>query len=301
MVDQVEGAPRSRRALLTAAAAAGAAAVASAVVKPIPVLAATDDNADMFVGTVYGDVSLSTGLTNHTNSNIVFSGTSTTGGIGLYGASNNIGVFGGGGTNGIGVEGASGNNYGVYGTSTNNNGVRASSTNATALYAESTNSAAIAGVSSAASATAVSGWAHNGSTGVLGYSGNTLDLPSARANTGVYGRGNGSATGGYFESDSGSGGHFKSGSGNAIRVDGKASFTRAGRTNIARNKTYVDVTVPGGLGATAFVVATLQYPRTGVWVRSARINYPASGQVRIQLNKVASTTASTPVGWFVVG
>jgi len=32
-----------------------------------------------------------------------------------------------------------------------------------------------------------------------------------------------------------------------------------------------------------------------------RINYPTAGKARIQLNKVASTTATTPVGWIVIG
>jgi len=114
---------------------------------------------------------------------------------------------------------------------------------------------------------------------------------ATQANTGVQGTTQGSGTGGYFSSPTG----------NAIRVQGKASFSRAGRTSIPKNRSYVDVTVSGGLASSAFVIATLQAARTGVWVSSVRINYPTSGKARIQLNKVASTTATTPVGWIVIG
>jgi hypothetical protein len=40
---------------------------------------------------------------------------------------------------------------------------------------------------------------------------------------------------------------------------------------------------------------------SGVWVIAARPNYPTSGKVRVFLNKVASTTTTIQVAWFVVG
>ena len=82
---------------------------------------------------------------------------------------------------------------------------------------------------------------------------------------------------------------------------GRTTFHRSGRVNVPANRSYVDVTVPGGLASTAAVLATLQAFRSGVWVMSARVNYPTAGKVRINLNKVASTTASTPLAWFVLG
>jgi len=87
----------------------------------------------------------------------------------------------------------------------------------------------------------------------------------------------------------------------ALRVEGVAQFTRSGRASIAKNKKYVDVTVPGGLGSGANILATLQTYRSGVWVTACRNNYPMAGKVRIYLNKVASTTSSTSVAWFVLG
>ena len=57
----------------------------------------------------------------------------------------------------------------------------------------------------------------------------------------------------------------------------------------------------GGLRPGSSVLATLQTYRSGVWVAGVRLNYPTSGRVRVYLNKVASTTATTPVAWFVLG
>ena len=64
-------------------------------------------------------------------------------------------------------------------------------------------------------------------------------------------------------------------------------------------KTYVDVTVTGGLATNSVVHATLQTYRSGVTIAAARKNYPTTGKVRIYLTKVGSTTASTTVGWWV--
>ena len=38
---------------------------------------------------------------------------------------------------------------------------------------------------------------------------------------------------------------------------------------------------------------------SGVSIAAVRTNYPVAGKARIYLTKVASTTASTSVGWFV--
>jgi hypothetical protein len=87
----------------------------------------------------------------------------------------------------------------------------------------------------------------------------------------------------------------------ALDVAGRARFSRSGRVSVPVNRSYVDVTVPGGLASTAMVFALLQYPRSGVYVTSARPNYPSTGKVRIYLSKVASTTATTPLAWFALG
>lgn len=92
-----------------------------------------------------------------------------------------------------------------------------------------------------------------------------------------------------------------SASGTALWATGRVAFSRSGRASIPKNQSYVDVTVVGGLASSANILALLQASRSGVWVRAVRINYPSSGKARIYLNKVASTTLSTPVFWFAIG
>jgi hypothetical protein len=78
---------------------------------------------------------------------------------------------------------------------------------------------------------------------------------------------------------------------------GKAQFSRSGKAAVLKGHTYVDVTVPGGLNSHSVVHATLQTYRAGVAIAAVRSNYPAAGKARIYLTKVASSTASTWVGW----
>ena len=75
--------------------------------------------------------------------------------------------------------------------------------------------------------------------------------------------------------------------------------TASGRAAIPKNQAFVDVFVASGFSAESNVLAMLQSSRAGVWVRACRKNYPSLDYVRIYLNKVASTTSSTPVAWFV--
>jgi hypothetical protein len=100
---------------------------------------------------------------------------------------------------------------------------------------------------------------------------------------------------------SGTGGYFTSDTGTALEVGGKVKFHRSGKASVAANKSSVDVTVPGGLTSSSFVLATIQMNRTGVYIRGVRPNYPTTGKARIYLNKVASTSTTTPVGWLVIG
>ena len=94
--------------------------------------------------------------------------------------------------------------------------------------------------------------------------------------------------------------------GTALYVNGRASFTRSGRTNIPAGRSYVDIRPKQGLGpieqtGVVGILATLQRYRPGVYVAAVRGNYPSKGKARIYLNKVASSTHNTPVTWFVLG
>ncbi len=152
---------------------------------------------------------------------------------------------------------------------------------------------------------ALGGWAGSGDAGtkvgIYGYTdagdgygvvGVAAAMTGAAGGAGVCGRGHDAGMIGVL-ADS----HL----GVALKVVGAATFSRSGRASVPKKRAYVDVLVPGGIGAAANVLATIQMYRSGVWVAGVRRNYPVSGKARIYLNKVGSTTATTPVAWFVVG
>ena len=99
----------------------------------------------------------------------------------------------------------------------------------------------------------------------------------------------------------GTGVRAESTSGIALQVAGRAVFSRSGQVSVPAGKSYVDVAVPGGLPAGASVLATLQTYVSGVSVAGVRTNVPSAGIARIFLTKVASTTKSTLIAWFVLG
>jgi hypothetical protein len=123
-----------------------------------------------------------------------------------------------------------------------------------------------------------------GDTGIYGFSGATV--PAAPAHTGVFGY-----------SDSGTGVYARASTGTALQVSGKVRFSRSGRAAVAAARSYVDVSVAGGLTGTPLCFANLLTYRSGVYVAAVRPNYPTVGKVRIYLNK--AVTASTYVAWFV--
>ena len=89
-------------------------------------------------------------------------------------------------------------------------------------------------------------------------------------------------------------------SGLALQASGKVKFSRSGRASIPANQSYVDVTVPNGLSGTPLPFANLVTYRAGVYVAAVRPNYPTTGKLRIQLNKIASTSSTTSVAWMVL-
>ena len=273
-----KGEARSRRGVLTAALGAVAGAAVAAVARPEPVEATT---ATMQTGTT--NASDAETRLYRTNDGVVFSAFSTT--MPAFQGTNEIVAIGtnisyapalrslSSGDNGMGIEGkATGpSGVGVYGNGT------------TGVVGES----ALLGVWG--KATEANGWA------VLG----TVTSPGSTGVLGSAGAGSIAVSGGA--SGGGTGGRFISDTGYALDVLGRTRFNRAGRVSVAANHAYVDVAVPGGLASTAFLIATLQTYRTGVYVAAVRPNYPSTGKARIYLNKVASTTSSTVVGWIAIG
>lgn len=277
-----EATRRTRRQVLAAALGAGAASVAAAVSRPAEALAA--DGAPVLLGRA----NTSTDTTTITSTDTFLGMQVTSAGSGLQGSGQRGGLSGQAfAADGVGVGGyatnAAGKGRGVFGVANAADGV------------------GVLGVSNANS-TGVFGWSFTGAatlpanpdkTGVYGYAAQDTAAKGVVGQTTV-------GTGVQGTATSGTGVRAASDTGTALAVSGRATFSRSGRASIAANRSYVDVVIPGGLAPTAFVVATLETYRSGVWVAAARKNYPVAGTVRIQLNKVASTTAATTVGWIAI-
>jgi hypothetical protein len=118
-------------------------------------------------------------------------------------------------------------------------------------------------------------------TGVYGFSGATV--PAAPAHTGVFGY-----------SDSGFGIYARSATGTALYVNGKARFSRSGRTYISAGHSTRKIYM-AGVTTSSYIIATPQTNRAGVFVQSV---VPASGSFTIHLNKAVSGT--TYVGYLVI-
>lgn len=80
----------------------------------------------------------------------------------------------------------------------------------------------------------------------------------------------------------------------ALKVIGRAQFSRSGRTYVGANAYYRKVTM-AGVTTASYILATLQTKRTGVYVHAV---VPYSGYFYIYLNK--AVTATTYVGYLVI-
>lgn len=172
------------------------------------------------------------------------------------------------------IQGSSDGGTGVTGSSSTNLGVYGFSGSGIGVVGETSSGDGVVGETHGSSGTGVRGFATNSSGPTYGVQG-SVSSPNGIA--------------GYFEAPS---------AGTALQAVGKAKFSRSGRANVPAGKSYVDVSPIGGLGGSPNILATLQKKRSGVWVIAVRRNYPSNGKARIYLNKVASTTSSTPLAWF---
>jgi hypothetical protein len=152
----------------------------------------------------------------------------------------------------------------------------------------STGGMGVIGYATASTGTTTGVWGRADSTGGLGVVG--YAAASTGKTKGVFGR---------AESPDGIGVLAIAPTGTALSVAGRAQFTRSGEATILAGKKYADITVAGGLTSRSVVHATLQTYRAGVAIAAVRRNYPSTGKARIHLTKVASSTSSTYVGWFV--
>lgn len=234
-------------------------------------------------------------------------------GAGVYGESTATGDFGG-----VGVEGA-GLGIGVYGHASLDSGVgvygSASSPTGVGVGAQGVSSAVLGiGVSGRASSSAdtavgVSGQAVGG-IGVVGWVGNTGGPPPV-AKSGVYGRcdTDSSSHGMYGRSAAGYGvrglsttgigvfGEASGPTGTALKVSGKAVFSRSGKAKVLAG--HASVVVSGiTLTSSSLVLATIQGSgASGVYVRNVAVSV-GSSLFTIRLSKAVAV--DTNVAWFVV-
>lgn len=126
-----------------------------------------------------------------------------------------------------------------------------------------------------------------GGSGVFGYAGPTPDyyamLTTTMPMTGVYGY-----------APAGTGVHARSDAGTALRVQGKAVFSRSGRVRIRAGRSTKTVSL-AGVASGSLVFAVLHSKRSGVYVSSV---VPGSGAFTINLNKAPSK--DTYVAYFVL-
>jgi hypothetical protein len=250
--------------------------------------------------------------------------TTTTTGIrygvcGQNASQNGAGVYGEStATSGVGVEGA-GPGIGVYGRASldSGTGVYGAATSPTGLGvgAAGVSSAPIGvgvlgrAVNSADTAVGVSGQA-DGGIGVAGWVGNT-GAPPPLAKSGVYGRcdTDSSSHGVFGRSAAGYGvrglsttgigvlGEASGPTGTALKVAGKAVFSRSGKATVPTGQSTVIVTGVT-IAAASLVVATIQgVGESGLYVRSVSLSVTNS-RFTIRLSKAVA--ANTLVGWFIV-
>jgi hypothetical protein len=302
-------APRSRRAILTAALGGLGAVVVSRFASPEAAKAADGDAVnvgDSLTGTTVTKITTAAAAT-------AIEGHSADG-VGLWGANDSVtpidpvalsnrqtGIIGHAG-NGTGVAGntgetgvygfadVSGNSVGVWGDSPAGIGVLATS-GAWGLYAQGH--------------IGVMGDVGPDDTGIYGFARNSVP-PNPPSGAGVIGEADSTATGVYGfvgatgvaapAPTAGVGVQAAAGSTSqvALKVAGKAPFSRSARTSFTAGHSSKKITMTGVTTA-SYIIATLQSKRTGIYVQSV---VPAAGSFTIYLNK--AVTSTTYVGYLVI-
>jgi hypothetical protein len=259
---------RSRRAVL-AAAAGGAAALAASAIGPASVAAA--------VGNMQTETdnptTAPTGVTNSTGGSQALFGHAT-------GAGN-------------GVEGTSVIGHGVRGVSTDASDPENNTANAGVVGV----AGSLANIAANVGLTGVYGYAEpSGVNGFVGAGvwGDCADFGVIGSSDGVGVLGDGFEIGVVGFGEPGAVGVIAAAAdttARALRVEGRAEFTRSGRTSIASGKSSKAVTLAGCTSST-LVFAVLASNRSGRYVRAV---VPAAGKFTIYLNSTVSS--STNVAW----
>lgn len=205
-------------------------------------------------------------------------------GVGVGGCTNQ------GGEKSAGVYGKSSHasSPGVLGTSDPGVGMRGTSSEANAVEGESTGGHGVYGLSSATGKAGVFG--QNGTeVGVFGTS--TIGAGVKGESTSGPGVVGSSADGVGIDGTTGTGTALKAtskGTGTALQVAGTAKFSQAGRSSVARGKSYRIVTGPKVAASSAIVVTLNGDPGYGVFLKHAVRTGATS--FKVQLNKTAART-----------
>ena len=264
MAIEVRSTPvRSRRAVIAAGLGGLAAFAANALGRPKPVQGA---NGGAVVLAAFNDETSVTVITN-SGSGAAFgaiSGDST----GVGGVSSSGRGLDGQSTSGHGVHGASSSSYGIYGTT---------ASGAAGILGYNAGNDGVVGSSAAPAHSGVWGTNTGGGYGVSGSTGGA-------STAGVWG----------INSGTGIGVRATSASGIALRVEGKASFSRSGKTKILAGHSSKAVSLSGVTGA-SLIFAVLASNRSGRFVRAV---VPGSGAFTIYLN--TTVLSDTYLSWFVL-
>jgi hypothetical protein len=271
----VPSARRTRRQLLAGATGALAAVLAAETLgRPSPAAAVDGNNVVLGAGNFEEN---HTDIRNTTFGDSALDG-SASGGVGVQGLvdTGGSGVEGDSFDNGNGVAGLSASGRGVYGqsggTATSYGGI----SNGVHGITDSVGGVGVLG-ENVAGGTAVGGLATAGDgVGGTSASGNGVHGVSGAAGIGVLAE--------------------NSGGGTALKVSGKAAFSRSGVVTVGAGKASATKTGVA-LASASFVLATLQEDHAGVWVRSVVPNV-AARSFTVHLSEAAP--ARTRVAWFVI-
>jgi hypothetical protein len=265
--------PQSRRALLGAGLGGLVALIAHVLGRPLATRAANGD--PVLVGNAHTGTQ-TTQLTNTNGGTAFFAQTTGTNepGVGAIAAVNN---------DGIGIEAHSDSDAGVFATSVVGPAVIATSNDNVGVRGLATFASGIYGSSGEAPNQPAS------KTGVFGYG--AFDASSR----GVLGQ-SGPGTGVHGFASSGTGVHAQTLTGTALRVTGRATFSRSGRLTLAAGQS--SITKSGiQLTSASLVLAVLQTNRVGIFVRAVAPS-PSTSSFTIYLN--AAVPGTTHVAWFVL-
>lgn len=282
--------PRSRRTILAATAGGFAALLAHAFGGPRTVDATDGD--PLVVGQE-NSATVATVLRNNSTNQPGFL-VETQAASAIHGkASGGNGVEGeAGGVNAAGVWGSNPSGQGVAGMSISGSGVYGSSQAATGVY----------GFSASLDQPAILARGSSGGAGVFGFAGEGAP-PAAPLDTGIYGLATGyslrspsQAVGVHGRATVGTGVRAQAGAGGtALRVDGKAVFSRSGVLTVRAGTSSRSLSV-AGLTAGSHVFAVVRGGDGKAWVRKVR---PGAGSFTVLLNKNASR--ATTVTWIAFG